>query len=89
VRLDRFAPAAAPADRADRADSAAAPDGAPAAAFPATAAKAAIRTLVAPSRGGAHVLCIPWAGASIVRFFAWKRHLPAGVGLWGVQLPGR
>ncbi|CAJ8363141.1 thioesterase domain-containing protein [Burkholderia pseudomallei] len=89
VRLDRFAPAADPAAPADLADLAAATDGAPAAAFPATAAKAAIRTLVAPSPGGAHVLCIPWAGASIERFFAWKRHLPAGVGLSGVQLPGR
>lgn len=48
-----------------------------------------IRNLVRPSAHGAHVLCIPWAGASIERFFGWKQHLPDGVGLSGVQLPGR
>ncbi|MXN79870.1 alpha/beta fold hydrolase [Burkholderia sp. 4701] len=49
----------------------------------------AIRNLVPPSAHGAHVLCIPWAGASIERFFGWKHHLPDGAGLSGVQLPGR
>ncbi|NIF86990.1 alpha/beta fold hydrolase [Burkholderia sp. Cy-637] len=68
----------------------AAPGVAPAASAPTPARRRhAIRTLLAPEQGAAHLLCIPWAGASIERFYAWKPHLPAGVGISGVQLPGR
>ncbi|ACR28834.1 thioesterase II family protein [Burkholderia glumae] len=67
----------------------AAPEVAKAAAPAPARRRHAIRTLLSPDEGAAHLLCIPWAGASIERFYAWKPHLPAGVGLSGVQLPGR
>ncbi|EDT37476.1 thioesterase II of alpha/beta hydrolase superfamily [Burkholderia ambifaria MEX-5] len=47
-----------------------------------------IRNLVRPSAHGAHILCIPWAGASIERFFGWRQHLPDGVGLSGFNCRG-
>ena len=35
------------------------------------------------------LLCLPCAGASATMYLRWKRHLPAWIEIYPVELPGR